>query len=190
VTQKIKLERALRKSMKNLEVMALRDSLTGLLNRRAITDYAASEMERAKRENSSICFALVDMDNLKEINDKYGHLVGDEALKKIGETINNSCRTYDKVGRWGGDEFLIIFSNNDRDGCSVLSNRIKHEVNRCELMVLNGKKIKLEICIGVVHYSMEHRDKTTVEELINRADEALYKAKQSGRNQVRFYSDI
>jgi len=188
VTEKNKLERELKVSMKNLEVMATRDSLTGILNRRAITEYAASELDRAKREDTNLCYALVDMDNLKQVNDHYGHLIGDEALKTIGSTIKNSCRSYDKVGRWGGDEFLVIFSLNKEEGGLIFSERIKNEINNNLLIASPSRKIKIDVCIGVVCYSAKDGEKITVEELLHRADEALYKAKQSGRNQVCLYS--
>jgi diguanylate cyclase (GGDEF)-like protein/PAS domain S-box-containing protein len=189
VTEKNKLERELKDSMKNLEVMATRDSLTDLLNRRAINEYAESELERAKREKTNICYALIDMDNLKEVNDHFGHLIGDEALKTIGSTIKNSCRIYDKVGRWGGDEFLVIFSQKKQEDWIYFSERIKNEINNNLLIVSQSRKIKIDVCMGVACYSPMDGEKITAEELLHRADKALYKAKKSGRNQVCLYSE-
>ena len=108
IRERKRLEEQLRFSLEEMETLAMQDALTGLLNRRAITDHAEAEWERAQREKRPMSLLLIDLDNLKKINDAKGHLVGDQVLIELAQVIKGSRRRYDWAGRWGGDEFILV----------------------------------------------------------------------------------
>jgi diguanylate cyclase (GGDEF)-like protein/PAS domain S-box-containing protein len=186
ITQRINLEHQLKQSLKKMEYLASIDPLTGLLNRRAIIDFARAEFTRTQRESKTLGFALVDMDNLKDINDQYGHIVGDTALILLGETLENNIRIYDKVGRWGGDEFLVVIPTDRVIKVHQIAKRLKSSINDTQLQLPSGEKLTLQACIGVTNTQNGTKDIGTIDELLHLADEALYLAKKMGRNNIVF----
>jgi two-component system chemotaxis response regulator CheY len=180
------LETRLRDAMNQLYTLATRDSLTGIYNRRALCEWAEKEIDRTRREHAPISLIMVDVDHFKEVNDQYGHQAGDQALCQVVETISNRLRIYDAVGRWGGEEFLLVLPGADQEVAIQIAERLRAEIASDQLMLPGGPTIQVRASFGVAHASGHSR--VTFDELIKQADEALYQAKNAGRNQVRIYS--
>lgn len=171
---------------KRIEELAITDDLTGLFNRRYILSRFREEFERSKRLGKDLCCLLIDIDNFKRLNDEFGHLFGDEVLKEVAVTIRSSMRSYDFVGRYGGEEFLIILPDTDFNETIHYAERIRLLVKeRLAGSVLNTVKIPVTISLGIA--SMHERD-SSVESIIKRADEGLYKAKQTGKDRISWVS--
>ena len=162
-----------------LLIQATRDSLTGLWNRAAILDILRRELGRAKRGGISVGVVMADLDHFKRINDTYGHLAGDEVLREIARRMRSSVRLYDSVGRYGGEEFLIILPDCDASGAKTQTERLRAGV--CgEPIVTSEGSISATISLGVC----AHNQSKDAEFAIRAADAALYRAKNGGRNRV------
>jgi diguanylate cyclase (GGDEF)-like protein len=166
--------------LRQLEILSISDGLTGLYNRRYFDTKILEEVRRAHRQNHDLFLALLDVDNLKVINDKYGHLSGDKLLKSVGELIKHCIREdVDWPFRYGGDEFCVILSQVSQEQALMTSERF--------IQSFNEKKLPLTgLSIGLAKF-IRSEDNTWVEDiadLIRRADRALYNAKQTGRNRV------
>jgi diguanylate cyclase (GGDEF)-like protein len=176
------LETRLSESLAREEALASRDSLTGLPNRRALYDRARAELSRAQREKKSVGLVMMDIDNFKPINDKFGHAAGDEALRCVAEVLLKSKRDYDFTGRWGGDEFLAILP-----GTSILQAGLVAERIRASIATIRpangGGSIELRSSMGVACASPAFHP-MDLDELLQQADDALYRAKAEGRNRV------
>lgn len=178
ITQRKRDQEALRALTAELEHRATHDSLTGVMNRGAIIETLEKELVRADRGFTGLTVALLDVDHFKSINDRYGHPVGDHVLIAMVERIRAVLRPYDHIGRYGGEEFLIIApAKNDIDG---LHERIREAVAQASLSA-RGRSIEVTVSIGLAHYSTNFSDS---ERLLTAADEALYCAKKRGRNRV------
>lgn len=160
-----------------LEYRASHDSLTGALNRGAILDQLEREISRARREKTCAAVALIDADHFKEINDTHGHQVGDEALRELVLRVREVLRPYDHLGRYGGEEFLVV--TNVSNGILNLHERIRDAV-ACAPFSTSAGLIQVTVSIGVATTGTS----TTAHQLINQADQALYQAKHAGRNRV------
>jgi diguanylate cyclase (GGDEF)-like protein/PAS domain S-box-containing protein len=170
---------------REIEQQALTDSLTGLLNRRAIMNQLEMEWHRAKRDPQPLSLVMIDVDNLKTINDDHGHLVGDDALIRMGQLLHQSMRRYDGVGRWGGDEFLLVLPKTSLELADKVARRLLETINASQIKAGNDTVIGLEASLGVAcQTDFDGDEKKGVESLLAMADEALYEAKQQGRNQV------
>jgi diguanylate cyclase (GGDEF)-like protein len=161
---------------------AKHDSLTGLQNRNTTLEYLERQMARAIREGASIAVILADVDNFKKINDTHGHLAGDAVLRRIANLFNADLRPYDAVGRYGGEEFLIVVPNCDAAMAREVAERIRFRVQRDKFApVLPAKSLPVTCSFGVAIAS----DRTwSVDSLLAAADRALYDAKNQGRNQT------
>jgi len=159
--------------------LAVTDALTSLLNRRGIGIVLAREFSRARRAQTSLCVAMVDIDNFKRINDEFGHAAGDRALVHFREVIKPAVRGGDVVGRYGGEEFLLILPDTEMVGAEFLLNRLLSRLEHTPLS-LQGTELALGFSAGVAQW----REGETEEELIDRADRAMYRAKRSGRGRV------
>ncbi|MFK3658959.1 GGDEF domain-containing protein [Scandinavium sp. NPDC088450] len=159
-----------------LEYAALRDSLTGLLNRRQF--YALTESQTSKHLplKSDYCLLLVDTDNFKAINDKYGHLLGDEVLVQLARVLEASCRSGDFIFRWGGEEFVLLLPRTALDTALDIAETIRDSVTKMQEHGLPA----FTVSIGVARHQAEE----TIDELFRRVDKALYQAKNDGRNRV------
>lgn len=158
---------------KMLEEIAIRDSMTELFNHNHICGYLHTEVERSKRSGEPVSILMADIDHFKKINDTYGHQMGDEILKKIAHELRESCREVDYVGRYGGEEFLIILTNTDQKQAQRYSERIRRKVESLDF----GLPVSITVSGGIKTFMNE-----SSEEMIQLADQALYKAKDSGRN--------
>lgn len=160
--------------------LALIDPLTGIYNRRYLTIRLAEEMAELRRYGDSVALLLIDVDFFKQYNDRLGHLAGDEALQAIARVFRDSCRSADIVGRFGGDEFAVVLPHTTAEQAEALGGRICHLAVESLGRGDEGKE-RLSLSIGVAA-SPEHAE--VADELWVRADEALYGAKQAGRNAV------
>jgi diguanylate cyclase (GGDEF)-like protein len=163
------------------EYQAAHDSLTGLWNRRAVLDLLAKELSRARREHGPLSVVIVDIDKFKNINDTHGHLAGDSVLCEVAETIQASVRAYDSVGRYGGEEFIIVIPGSDLDHAAQQAERLRAGIESKTFNV-DGKGIGVTISLGVAQVDPS-RD-PDLDSIVRRADEALYEAKRLGRNRV------
>ncbi len=170
-----------------VEEMALKDTLTGLYNRRYFHQILDYEMNRAKRYRQSLSLVFIDLDHFKEINDSFGHSVGDQFLKQISQKLQTLFRTTDLVARYAGDEFVAVLPATASDGAMILARRIQEALGSYQIMV-RGRTLQVSVSIGVDTYeSSEGIGGIT---LIDRADKAMYEAKAHGRNCVRSYQEI
>jgi len=160
----------------NLERIAVTDRLTGLYNRTKLDEVLANELARAERYGQSVAVIMADIDKFKAVNDTHGHQVGDSVLREFAAIVRELVRDTDTPGRWGGEEFLVICSHVDLNGAHMLAERIRAAVAGHSFAVVGQ-----ETCsFGVASY----RPGDTAETIVNRADVALYEAKQSGRDRV------
>ncbi|MGM0464953.1 MAG: sensor domain-containing diguanylate cyclase [Acidobacteriota bacterium] len=182
ITKRIKMEEELKQVNKILKKKALTDDLTGLLNHGAVLDRLKEEVQRAARQENSISILMADLDHFKEINDKFGHQIGDQVLKKTSRLIQKVFRSYDIKGRYGGEEFLIVLPNTKQKQAQKAAQRLKKSFNK-QPLTTEGKSIPVSISIGLVS-SCPHQDQPDPEDLLKRSDRALYRAKEKGRNRV------
>jgi len=168
---------------KRLEELATTDALTRLLNRRALLDRLSSEVDRARRFKSQLSLLMFDLDNFKQVNDRYGHLVGDRVLRQFGGLLASQARTIDIVARYGGEEFVVILPETATDGAAIFAERLRERAAATRFDIENQRPLHLTCSVGVATFPSPRVAST--EDLFARADEALYRAKAGGRNQVR-----
>ena len=160
-----------------LEYQASHDNLTGLFNRNKFNSLFGKEIRRGLRYSTRLSLVLFDIDFFKVVNDTHGHQIGDEVLKEISTIVNQSVREHDTVVRWGGEEFLILLPETQVDGASIVAEKIRTRIYESNL---TKKKLNISASFGVT--IMQEKD--TEDSFIARADEALYEAKESGKNKV------
>jgi len=170
-----------------VEEMALKDTLTGLYNRRYFLQILDYELNRAKRYHQPLSLVFIDLDHFKDINDNFGHSVGDQLLKQAAQKLHSMFRTTDLVARYAGDEFVAILPATPAEGASILANRLQEAFSRFQMMV-RGKTLQISVSIGVDTYWNEEGVGTAT--FIDRADRAMYEAKLQGRNRVKSYRDL
>ena len=157
--------------------LAMKDHLTGLPNRRYTETYLDLKMKEYKTFNLPFAIAFIDVDHFKVVNDTYGHDAGDEVLKMLARTYVNSTRGNDLIGRWGGEEFLAVFTNCQEKVLFSLVNKIRMLVESSRLIV-NDTELRVTISIGATMVKPDD----TIESMIKRADSLMYKSKEDGRN--------
>ena len=178
ITRRKKAEEKISRLYKKTMELAFKDDLTDIFNHRRINEILIYETKRAKRRADVFSIMILDVDNLKEINDTYGHIVGDKALKHIASLVKGSLRDGDSVGRYGGDEFLVILPNTPRNGALTMAERI-HEKLRTKLFALTGKDfVSTFLSIGVATYPF---DSINEKGLIAAADKEMYSAKRCSK---------
>lgn len=164
-----------------LQEAALKDALTGLANRRAIFELLEQALSQARRSATPLAIAMVDVDHFKSINDRYGHLVGDEVLRRCTQHMQQRLRRSDSVGRYGGEEFLLILPGTEVAGAVAVLNMLRESVAHAP-MHIDHQEIRVHFSTGVWCGVPGPGD--TADQLIQQADAALYAAKTSGRNTV------
>jgi two-component system cell cycle response regulator len=177
----VDLQTQLLKAREDLREQATRDSLTRLWNRSSILTELGRELARSVRESRPLGVVIVDLDHFKHINDTYGHLAGDAVLREAARRMQSSIRQYDSIGRYGGEEFLILFPGCGEADCFAQADRLRKLLGQTEMKV-NDTAIRVTASFGVT--TVMPGENWTEEELIRIADEALYVAKKSGRNRV------
>jgi two-component system, cell cycle response regulator len=168
--------------VKELEKAAYTDALTGLYNRKHFSELAVAEIQRSSRMGQLLYMTMLDFDFFKNINDTYGHTAGDLVLKTTSEVIHKSIRSYDLLCRYGGEEFVLLFSVRNEAEADIVSERIRKGIEQC---VINYEEHELKITCSIGLAKFLGSD--TIETAIKKADEALYAAKRAGRNQVKIY---
>jgi two-component system cell cycle response regulator len=180
----IKLEEQLIEAHRKMEILAMHDGLTGLFNRRAIQEHTESEFDLARRKERALSILLLDVDHFKNINDKHGHKAGDEALRQLAKMLTENLRPYDRAGRWGGEEFIVILPETELQEAVTVAERLRARVEASPISLEDSKSLAMQISVGVASVSAPY---PSLERLIDAADQALYQAKQSGRNRVCSY---
>lgn len=181
----VDLEARLHASRDQLEVLAMRDSLTGLFNRHAIQTHAEAEWSRGEREGKPVSLALLDIDHFKQVNDQQGHQIGDQALRLVAEVLSQRVRPYDWVGRWGGEEFLLVLPRADLAAARLVAERVRARVAATPLRLPDQTMLPLQASLGVS--STSSGSPPTLATLLLQADQALYQAKGAGRDRVIVY---
>jgi diguanylate cyclase (GGDEF)-like protein/PAS domain S-box-containing protein len=164
-----------------LRELAISDPGTGLYNRRYFFELAEKEYERIKRYNRDLSVILLDFDHFKLINDRYGHQAGDKVLRRVAYTVRNNLRRIDIIARYGGEEFVMLLPETDEQGAELIAERIREMVEETTV-VFNEQYIRSTVSMGIATFTKE--SDLEFEELISRADKALYQSKSLGRNQV------
>lgn len=177
----VDLQEELIRAQEQLKEQATRDPLTSCWNRFAILEILEKELHRARRERRPLGVAMVDLDHFKEINDTEGHFAGDHVLREVVRCMVNSIRAYDAVGRYGGEEFLIILPGCDEMKLRTQAERLRNNIAQLKLE-FGGRMLPITASFGVS--SADLPEILQPLDLVVAADEALYEAKRSGRNRV------
>jgi diguanylate cyclase (GGDEF)-like protein len=177
----VALQQELIAAREAMRTAATYDALTGLLNRREILDYLKRELSRGRREKHPVSVILADLDYFKRINDQYGHIAGDEVLKEIARRLTAGIRAYDRVGRYGGEEFLVIMPNCDLISAFTRADEIRALISR---KPVKAGAVAVNITISMGLAVADNSSVPDPEKLLHEADLGLYKAKQNGRNRV------
>ncbi len=177
----IELQDQLIAAQRELEFQATHDQLTGLLNRRAMLPILEQHATAARRLKTEVSVMLLDIDHFKKINDTWGHFAGDEVLRQVSNRIKNTLRVSDAVCRYGGEEFLCVLPETTIPHPIIAGERVREAI-ALEPVAFEGHLIPVTASVGVARYHLDQN--LTVQQLLARADEALYRAKQSGRDRV------
>lgn len=177
----IELQEELIATREELRMQATRDFLTGISNRASIMDKLSGEAHRSIRQGSPLAVLMCDVDYFKRINDTHGHPAGDAVLKDVAQRMRTTIRPYDSVGRFGGEEFLVLCPGADAAGGAALAERLRDAIGASPVMTDSGP-IEVTVSIGVAARNFERSDE--VNQVISAADTALYIAKRNGRNRV------
>jgi diguanylate cyclase (GGDEF)-like protein len=168
-----------------LQMLASIDSLTAIYNRRHFFDLAEREFKRSLRFERPLAMIMMDVDNLKKVNDSYGHPAGDRTLYEIAKICLHELRDVDILGRYGGDEFIVLFPETSPAQATSIAERVRVEIQDAKITLPNNAVISVTISLGVVSLDSSC---SSLSLLVERADQALYKSKQSGRNQVTVWA--
>ena len=172
---------ALRSRLEELQEMAMVDALTGLVNRRFTENTLQGQLEELKRFGWPFGIIFFDIDDFKALNDRHSHRVGDKALKMAAMTLQKNIRSIDLVGRWGGEEFIVILRNASRQVLGIISEKLRLLVEK-SVFPENGEPVAVTLSAGATLATKED----TVQSLVERADLLMYRSKKSGKNTVRF----
>ena len=181
----LELERSLKRANEEIRVLSITDPLTGCYNRGYMTERLPQEIKRAKRYRHPLSLLLCDIDHFKELNDTYGHQVGDRILKKFVQWIKKSIRSdVDWLARYGGEEFLIVLPETDFNGAYIMAERLRSAIAQ-RVINVQERGIHVTASFGVTGLDpATPNDKLSPEAMITQVDKCLYQAKQEGRNRV------
>jgi two-component system cell cycle response regulator len=180
----LELEEKLVEAREQMRFKATHDALTSLWDRGAILALLRSELCRSVRERTTVSLLLCDIDHFKQINDVHGHLMGDEVLEEVSKRLRNAVRAYDAVGRYGGEEFLIILNSCAGDDLNTRAEGVRKAISSFPFPLMNGS-ISVSLSVGAI--TIENWDKSLpLEPYLKRVDDALYRAKAAGRDQVAY----
>jgi diguanylate cyclase (GGDEF)-like protein len=171
----------LRGDPKELDSLINQDPLTGVLNRRAIMKKLDDIIKQARRYSKNYAVIMIDIDRFKHVNDNYGHLIGDDVLEKVSKLLRQRLRETDYIGRYGGDEFIIILSEVDLDKALVLASRMREAIMKSSMKDTKNNSIDVTISLGLTLYAYGDSERSIIE----RSDKALSIAKTEGRNRIR-----
>ena len=186
ITQRKKAEAERDILVDRLQYLSNTDDLTGILNRRALIEKLEDEVRRSQRYKTDLSILICDIDYFKGINDNYGHDTGDRVLRVISDLLKDSIRNIDIIGRYGGDEFMVVLPETSMKGAKEIAERIRLSVEELKIKEEGENIIKVTLSLGVAEFNI---DKEDINALIKRADNALYIAKGKGRNRVYIISN-
>lgn len=169
---------------RKVQELAIKDGLTCVFSRRYLMERFKEEIARSEKFNYKFSLLMVDIDHFKDYNDRYGHFVGDAILKEVSTTVRENIRQIDLVGRYGGEEFVVILTETDREGGQFAAERIRQAIEAKKIRAYD-EDLKITISIGIAVFPEDSRQ---TQALIDNADQALYQAKQSGRNRVCIFT--
>ncbi|WP_426175781.1 DUF484 family protein [Massilia sp. TWR1-2-2] len=170
-----------------LKYIGLTDSLTGVYNRRYIDRRLLEEIGRARRQAYRISCLYIDLDHFKAVNDTFGHPGGDEVLREVATRIKAELRLSDALGRFGGEEFVVLLIDADLDSATMVAQRIRASIADAPFHLSTGDQLPISVSIGVAtldDFERDHAIEGVAQQLVAKADSALYQAKENGRNQV------
>jgi two-component system, cell cycle response regulator len=182
-----RLQDELEEKNRELERLSISDGLTGLFNHRHIHGLLAEEFERVERTNDCMSVAMFDLDRFKSVNDTYGHQAGDRVLIELADILRETARDIDRLGRYGGEEFIALLPETCIDDAANFVERVRREVARRPFDIGREEPLRMTISAGVASYP--HELIHDVETLVRFADEALYAAKAGGRNRIVRFDD-
>ncbi len=185
ITERKRTEEENRRLIMKLKEISRYDDLTGILNRKTVIECLYHEFEKVRRYGGDLSIVFCDVDNFKEINDTCGHIAGDTVLKNLAETLKNNIRKTDIIGRYGGDEFLLILPGTSLRGAQRLSEKIRNKIMKIECPI-DSERFSISMSFGIAGFNDNIKDHY---HLIHLADQALYQSKNSGRNIITVYSD-
>lgn len=175
----VSLQKSLQEALEIQSYQAQHDPLTGLLNHGEILRILDQELQRADRQELNLTVMMGDLDHFKNVNDTYGHVAGDAVLVEVSERMKKNLRLYDSIGRYGGEEFLLVLPGCSRDEAEIIANRIMNSI-RGNPVLFNDQEISVTISLGIAFNNAGVSEKTI--DIIQTADTAMYQAKQNGRN--------
>lgn len=176
-----------RRNNQKILALSIRDPLSGLFNRRYTFEYIDKLLENSSPEKMTLSLVMLDIDDFKELNDKYGHPFGDKVILGIANIGKEILRTEDVMGRIGGEEFLCVLPRLSANHCQVIAERIKNRVSEYPFETNNGIRVAVSVSIGVARATLTSFDRDT---LYMQADQAMYYSKRKGKNRVTYYSDL
>ncbi len=179
---RVKKELQIQCMIDELKLLASTDSMTKLYNRRYFLSAAAHIFDIGKRENKELSLIMIDIDKFKNINDTYGHKVGDEVIIALADKLKAQQRKSDIIARFGGEEFVILLPATSLNGAILVAQKIKYIIEQCSMLLEGGEVLKYTASLGVAR--VRFCNETNIESALKRADDALYVAKLSGRNKV------
>ena len=165
---------------------ATMDALTGFYNRHQLEERIKQETSKAKRQNTPLCVIMTDIDFFKRVNDTYGHAAGDLVLQTVSKTIRSKLREYDIAGRYGGEEFALLLPNTRTEEAIMVAERLRKAVEnkKVDFSKINSEKTNATINVTISSGIYEFKKSDTSDDLLKKADKALYEAKESGRNRI------
>jgi diguanylate cyclase len=175
-----KINSALGRAKQDAELLAASDALTGAMTRAAIAPLIERSVKRAARSGIPACVAMIDLDWFKLVNDRFGHLAGDQVLRRVVDRVRECLRTSDVIGRYGGEEFVLLLQGADANSATRLVERIRNAVSSADWSDI-GSGLRVSVSCGITSV----RPTDTLDGVLARADEALYSAKRGGRDQLR-----
>ncbi len=168
-------------SRKRIEELIITDELTGVPNRRHLLARFHEEFKKAQRLATPLGCVMLDLDHFKDVNDRFGHLVGDEVLRRFASLLAMEIRTYDVFGRLGGEEFLVVLPSDGLEEIRLYAERVRELVESMECDIEGAPHFSITVSAGI---TVLQADDTSIEDMLSRADKAMYRAKQTGRNRV------
>lgn len=181
------LQQSLQEALEKQSYQARHDPLTGILNHREILNSLEKEINRSERQGNSLAVIMGDLDYLKKVNDTYGHVAGDAVLVEVANRMRHNIRTYDSIGRYGGEEFLLVLPNCAAQEAMLIANRILDNISK-EPVMFNSTPIPITISLGLA--VKEVGEILATADLVQAADTALYQAKKNGRNRIEMADSI
>jgi diguanylate cyclase (GGDEF)-like protein len=179
---RVKRELHLQELQSKLKFLASTDPMTKLYNRRYFSKVSAHIFDLAKRDKQDLCLVMLDIDKFKNINDTYGHDIGDKVIISLANKLTEYQRKSDVICRFGGEEFIMLLPNTSIDGAKIVAEKLRADVGQSAVLLGNNQELKCTISLGVSQIDM--KNETDIKLALKRADDAMYHAKNSGRNRV------